>query len=90
MILKIITKVLANRIKPILPEIITDNQSAFLSGRLISDNILLAFEAFHYIKKVKKGKKKWDMGIKLDMAKAYDRIEWDFQEATMVNFGFPP
>lgn len=57
MILKIITKVLADRIKPILPEIITDNQSAFLSGRLISDNIILDFEAFHYIKKSRKGKK---------------------------------
>lgn len=49
-ILKIITKTLANRIKLILPNIIKDYQSAFLPGRLITDNSLLVFEIFHHIK----------------------------------------
>ncbi|CAM8910586.1 unnamed protein product [Rhodiola kirilowii] len=47
--MKIITKVLANRLKEVLPSIITQNQSAFIGGRLITDNILLAHEISHYI-----------------------------------------
>jgi hypothetical protein len=49
-------------------------QSAFLPGRLITDNTLLAFEFFHHLKH-NKNKKKGFVGIKLDMAKAYDRLE---------------
>lgn len=49
-ILKLITKTIANRIKKILPSIISPQQSAFLPTRLISDNTLLAYEAFHYLK----------------------------------------
>ncbi|KAK2395425.1 hypothetical protein QL285_057163 [Trifolium repens] len=87
-ILKIVTKTIANRIKVILPSIISPHQSAFIPGRLISDNTLMALEVFHYIKHLK-NKKKGCVGIKLDMAKAYDRIEWDFLKSTMLSMGFP-
>jgi hypothetical protein len=72
--LKIITKTIANRIKEILPDIISPQQSAFLPGRLISDNTLIAFETFHHLKH-NTNKRKGYVGIKLDMAKAYDRLE---------------
>ncbi|MCH87326.1 hypothetical protein A2U01_0008194, partial [Trifolium medium] len=74
-ILKIITKTIANRIKGILPDIISPQQSTFLPGKLITDNTLIAFETFHHLK-LNKNKKKGYVGIKLDMAKAYDRIKW--------------
>lgn len=68
------TKTLANRIKTVLPSIISDHQSAFLPGRLITDNSLIVFETFHYINKSRK-KNNGFVGIKLDMAKAYDSLE---------------
>ncbi|MCH83857.1 hypothetical protein A2U01_0004683 [Trifolium medium] len=87
-ILKIVTKTIANRIKVVLPSIISPQQSAFIPGRLIFDNTLLAFEVFHHIKHLK-NKKKSVMGIKRDMAKAYDRIEWRFLQNTLLTMGFP-
>lgn len=46
---KLVSKVLANKMKKILPDINYANQSGFVSRRLITDNVLVAFELFHYI-----------------------------------------
>ncbi|KAL9689163.1 hypothetical protein QQ045_033596 [Rhodiola kirilowii] len=86
-IMKLVTKVLANRLKEVLPVIISQTQSAFIPGRLITDNILLAHEISHYIKGVSSQKSCY-MSLKLDMSKAYDRIEWYFLERMMIALGF--
>jgi len=84
---KLISKVLANRLKLVLPAIISCPQSAFIPGRLISDNIIVAFETMHAMQT-----RMWStvgyMGVKLDMSKAYDRVEWTFLEALMLRMGF--
>jgi ribonuclease HI len=84
---KLIAKVLANRFKQVLPLVISPEQSAFIPGRLITDNILVAFESLHTMDTRIKGKEGY-IEIKLDMSKAYDRVEWDFLEAVLVKMGF--
>ena len=58
---KITSKTIANRLKKILLTIISDTQSAFVHDRLITDNILIAFETMHHISKKKKreGWERW-------------------------------
>lgn len=48
---KIIGKVMANRLKTLLPLVVSENQSAFMKGRLISDNVMISFEVLHYLKR---------------------------------------
>ena len=73
---KIASKMVANRMKVVLQDIINENQSEFVAERLIIDNVLVAHELMNHISKKKKGK--WgEMAIKLDMSKAYDCVEWD-------------
>lgn len=62
--MKIITKVIANRLRECLPKLISHNQSAFLKNRLISDNLIIAQEAYHCIRKRSKG----NQGFFLDKA----------------------
>ncbi|GAU40964.1 hypothetical protein TSUD_187210 [Trifolium subterraneum] len=56
-------------------------------GRLITDNTLIAADIFHYLAHTRR--KTGYVGIKTDMAKAYDRVKWDFLEATLTSMGFP-
>ncbi|XP_030497624.2 uncharacterized protein LOC115713283 [Cannabis sativa] len=84
---KITAKVLANRMKPLLDQVISPTQSAFIPGRLIFDNIMIAFEVMHYLKHKVQGKKGY-MALKLDMSKAYDRVEWGYLRAVMLQMGF--
>lgn len=86
-LIKIITKVLANRMKGLLDGVIAENQSAFIPGRLISDNIMVGYEMIHYLKRKRRGKQGF-MALKIDMSKAYDRIEWDFLRALLCKVGF--
>jgi hypothetical protein len=71
----------------VLPNVISPFQSAFLAGRLITDNIIAAYETLHTMH-TRMWSKVGFMGIKLDMSKAYDRVEWEFLEAIMGKMGF--
>ncbi|GAA0142298.1 hypothetical protein LIER_03230 [Lithospermum erythrorhizon] len=84
---KIIGRVMKNRLRSVLMHIISKNQSAFLPGRIISDNILIDHEVLRHMKH-KTSRKRSSMELKLDMSKAYDRVEWKFLEAIMLKFGF--
>lgn len=84
---KISSKATTNRMKSVLQEIIGENQSAFVAKRLITDNVLVAHKLMSHISKKKKGKC-GEMAVKLDMSKAYDRVEWDCLQQVMQNLGF--
>jgi hypothetical protein len=73
-IYKVISKCLVNRLRPYLQNLISENQSAFIPGRLISDNALVAFECFHAIHRTKKENESL-CAYKLDLSKAYDRVD---------------
>ncbi|KAL8112353.1 hypothetical protein AgCh_019886 [Apium graveolens] len=84
---RVLSKVLENWLKPCLSSIISDKQSAFIQGRLLTDNALMALEINHYIKRKTQGKK-GVARLKLDVSKAYDRLEWGFLEQMLAKFGF--
>lgn len=80
-IYKIISKLLANRLKQILPQLISLTQSAFVPGHLITDNMLV----LHMKHKGRKG----SLALKLDIGKAYDHVEWSFLNGIMAKLGLP-
>jgi hypothetical protein len=70
-----------------MPDIISPMQSAFVPGRLITDNVLVAYESVHAIKN-KRSRAVGTCAVKLDMHKAYDHVEWIFLENLMRRLGF--
>lgn len=86
-LMRILSKVMTNRLKPCLNSIISDKQSAFMEGRLLTDNALIAYEINHYIQRKTQGKY-GIAGLKIDISKAYDRLEWSFLKNMLRRFGF--
>ena len=70
----IVANMLANRLNLVLDCVILESQSAFVSGHAITDNIFIYAEILHFIKHKRQGKK-GVATLKIDMSKAYDRIE---------------
>ena len=83
-VLKIITKVMANRLKPLMSGLISPEKSGFVEGRQILDGIILTQEMIHSLKKTKSP----GMLIKVDLVKAYDKVSWLFLKAMLKAFGF--
>eukprot|EP00253_Pinus_taeda_P020488 PITA_20488 len=81
---KIIAKLLANRIKPLLKRLISNSQGGFVEGRYILDNVIQVQETIHTSKQ--RGEK--GMLIKLDMANAFDRVNCLFLCKVLQSFGF--
>ena len=82
------SKVMANRLKTILPNVISNAQSAFVPNRLIIDNTTVAFEMLHRMRNWRKGKI-GHIAVKLDISKAYDQVEWSFLWQIMLKIGLP-
>nr|GEW46638.1 hypothetical protein [Tanacetum cinerariifolium]GEW50942.1 hypothetical protein [Tanacetum cinerariifolium] len=84
---KCISKIIANRIKDCLNRLVSLNQSAFVSGQSITDNILLTQEIMHNYH-LDHGASRCT--FKVDIQKAYDTVDWEFLRADLVGFGFHP
>ena len=82
-----ISKCLVKRLRPFLDDLISETQSAFIPGRLITDNAIIAFECFHEIQQGRNPNNTF-CAYKLDLAKAYDRVDRDFLEGALKKLGF--
>lgn len=85
MIYKVVSKIIAQRLKIILPNFVYDAQSSFVPYRHTTDNAIILQEILHSFH-LMKGRKGF-MVIKLDLEKAYDRLEWHFVQHTLDLLG---
>eukprot|EP00253_Pinus_taeda_P009912 PITA_09912 len=85
-IYKIGSKVIATRLKPLLPLIILPEQSGYVEGRQITDGIILTHEIIHSLKQSKRP----GMLLKIDLSKAFDTISWQYIQKILNAFGFDP
>ena len=88
-IYQIISKCMVNRLRPLLDGMISPTQSAFIPGRLISDNALMAIECMHSWSTLKDQHGEF-CAYKLDLAKVYDRVDWQFLKSMLGALGFVP
>jgi hypothetical protein len=86
-IYKVVSKCLVNRLWPMLEELIAPTQSAFVPGRMITNNTLIAFECMHAMKSRNNSCEKFG-AYKLDLTKAYDRVDWGYLEWILEHLGF--
>ncbi|KAG5004554.1 hypothetical protein JHK86_028693 [Glycine max] len=83
---KILSKVFANRLIPLLHKCISQEQSAFVENSSILDNALVGMETIHHMKCKSKGKR-GEVVLKVDMSKAFDRVEWGYLKGIMLKLG---
>lgn len=86
-IYKVVSKIMTKRLAPILQEIISPSQSAFVAERLMTDNITIAHEMLHSIGD-SQDPNSAKMVVKTDMSKAYDRVEWGYLRSLLCALGF--
>ena len=84
---KVYSKILQRRLQPLLGKIISENQLALVPGRAIGDNVLITHEVLHTLK-TSKAEQGVSMAVKMDMSKAYDRLEWNFISSVLERLGF--
>ncbi|XP_038977290.1 uncharacterized protein LOC120107861 [Phoenix dactylifera] len=84
---KATAKLLAVRLRIILSRLISPEQGAFVGGRSITDNVLIAQKFMYDLGRA--SSRRSLMGVKLDMERAYDRMRWDFVQQSLQEFGFP-
>ncbi|GJZ02440.1 putative RNA-directed DNA polymerase [Tanacetum coccineum] len=82
---KCISKIITNRIKEGLSDIVSDNQSAFVPDKRIADNILITQELMHNYH-LDRGPPR--CAFKVDIQKAYDTVDWNFLRSILIGFGF--
>ncbi|XP_078175152.1 uncharacterized protein LOC144568653 [Carex rostrata] len=85
---KVISKILTSRLKPYIAGCISASQSAFVPGREISENVILLREVLHSFKSPSYSSS--DFSLKVDLSKAFDRMDWDYLEAILKLYGLPP
>lgn len=85
---KLISKVIANRLRLILPHVIFESKSAFVPKIQITNNILIAYAIVHFLRRKKIGKQGY-MLLKLDMSKAYDQVEQSYLRCILEVMRFP-
>jgi hypothetical protein len=85
-IYKLLTKIIATKLKPILPFVISPEQSGYVEGRQILDSVILAHEVIHSLRSTKTQ----GMLLKLDLSKAFDKLNWGYLQSTLLAFGFDP
>jgi hypothetical protein len=83
---KMVAKLLANRLKSCLYKCVSEEQSAFVEGRSILDNALIAIEIIHALKWKTRGNK-GELALKIDISKAYDRVDWGFLRGVLSRMG---
>ena len=83
---KILTKTIANRLEKVLPKIINPDQTGYVKGRYIGENVRLILDIMSYTDKTKVP----GVALFIDFRKAFDTIEWDFLIDTLDKFNFGP
>lgn len=84
---KIISKVLVNRIKLFINNLVGKNLSVFVSNLLITDNIIITSDVFHWLNSNNRSKKD-AFTIKIDMNKTYDQVEWPYVKWILNKIAF--
>ena len=86
-VVKTISKIMVSRLRPHLTDLVSPTQSSFIPGRGCHDNIIVVQEAIHSFKKIKS--KSGFFMMKVDLEKAYDRLNWDFLRWVLMDIGLP-